>query len=118
MEIFIENERVKFTQGVQTFAIDYEGNQEELEWLASQLNTAFRNFMHETQIEMLNEYTEKTIKHFIKGGREKTDETSENGLHKHAVIKSVCQCSEPISQMTNNGMYCLRCENPVRQTVL
>lgn len=34
------------------------------------------------------------------------------------VIKSVCQCSEPINQMTNNGMYCLRCENPVRQTVL
>ena len=30
------------------------------------------------------------------------------------VIKSVCQCSEPINQMTNKGMYCLRCENPIR----
>lgn len=35
-----------------------------------------------------------------------------------AVIKSVCECDEPIQQMTNLGMYCLRCENPIKQTVL
>ena len=32
------------------------------------------------------------------------------------VSGSVCECSEPIPQMTNKGMYCLRCETPIKQT--
>lgn len=102
MEIFIENERVKFTQGVQTFAIDYEGNQEELEWMVSQLDAAFRNFMHEIKIETIKEYTEKSIQYLIKGGKEKPDSTSENGLHKHVVMQRselFCECS------TDHGRY-------------
>lgn len=65
MEIFIENNKVKFTQGVQTFTIDYEGNEEELKWISGQLDAAFKNFMHEVKIEAINEYTENTIQHLI-----------------------------------------------------
>lgn len=76
MEIFIENNKVQFTQGVQTFTIDYEGNEEELKWMAEQLNTAFKNFMHEIKTEAINEYTEKTMQQLIaaqstKGGSPK-----------------------------------------------
>lgn len=65
MEIFIENNQVKFTQGVQTFSVDYEGDEAELKWMAEQLDTCFKNFMHEVKIETINEYTEKTIQHLI-----------------------------------------------------
>ena len=101
MEIFIENERVKFTQGVQTFAIDYKGNQEELEWFANQLNAAFRNFMHEIQIETIKEYTEKSIQYLINGGKEKPDESSSNGLHKHIVNDS---------QFESYAAFCIECD--------
>lgn len=37
-------------------------------------------------------------------------------LNKHGVSGSVCECTEPIPQMTNKGMYCLRCETPIKQT--
>ena len=65
MEIFLENNKVKFRQGVQTFTIDYESNEEELKWMAEQLDTCFKNFMHEVKIETINEYTEKTIQNLI-----------------------------------------------------
>jgi len=65
MEIFIENKQVKFTQGVQTFSLSYEGNKKELKWMAEQLDTCFKNFMHEIKMETINEYTEKTIQHLI-----------------------------------------------------
>lgn len=75
MEIFIENKHVKFTQGVQTFSIDYEGDEVELKWMAEQLDTCFKNFMHEVKIETINEYTEKTIQNLIsnKGEERLTD---------------------------------------------
>lgn len=50
MEIFIENNKVKFTQGVQTFSLSYEGNKKELKWMAEQLDAAFKNLMHEVEI--------------------------------------------------------------------
>jgi predicted RNA-binding Zn-ribbon protein involved in translation (DUF1610 family) len=75
MEIFIENKQVKFTQGVQTFSLSYEGNKKELKWMAEQLDTCFKNFMHEVKIETINEYTEKTIQNLIsnKGEERLTD---------------------------------------------
>ena len=65
MEIFIKNNRVQFTQGPQTFSIDYEGNEDELKWVSEQLDTCFRNFIHEIKMEAINEYTEKTIQNLI-----------------------------------------------------
>ena len=65
MEIFIENNKVQFKQGVQTLTIDYEGDEEELKWMAEQLDTCFKKFMHEVKIETINEYTEKTIQNLI-----------------------------------------------------
>lgn len=50
MEIFIENKQVKFTQGVQTFSLSYEGSKKELKWMSEQLGTAFKNLMHEVEI--------------------------------------------------------------------
>lgn len=61
MEIFIKNNKVQFTQGCPTFGIDYEGDTEELKFVAEQLDTAFRNFIHEIKIQTINEITEKTI---------------------------------------------------------
>ena len=71
MEIFIENNKVQFTQGNQTFSLSYEGDKEELKWMAEQLDTCFKNFMHDIKMEAINEYTEKTIQHLIS---KKTDE--------------------------------------------
>lgn len=51
-------------------------------------------------------------------GEEPSHDAPVGGLSKHAVNISVCECDEPIQQMTNLGMYCLRCENPIKQTVL
>lgn len=59
MEIFIENKQVKFTQGVQTFSLSYEGNKKELKWMAEQLDTAFKNFMNEIKMETIAEYNQK-----------------------------------------------------------
>lgn len=70
MEIFIKNNRVQFTQGVQTFSLDYEGNEDELKWMAEQLDTCFKNFMHEVKIETINEYTENTIQNLISNKEE------------------------------------------------
>ena len=65
MEIFIENNKVKFMQGVQTFTIDYEGNEEELKWMAEQLDTCFKKFMHEIKMETINEMNSKMIQKLV-----------------------------------------------------
>jgi hypothetical protein len=85
---------VEFTHGVQTFTLDYHVTEkDEADWMKDRLTSCFSSAFGENWHE-------------------------NSGLTMHSVMKSVCQCSEPINQMTNNGMYCLRCENPVRQTVL
>lgn len=53
MKVFIENNKVKFTQGVQTFTIDYEGSEEELAWMTKQLKNCFKNFMKEIKMESI-----------------------------------------------------------------
>ena len=39
-------------------------------------------------------------------------------LNKSDVISSVCSCEEPAYQMTNHGIYCLKCQEPIKQTDL
>lgn len=39
-------------------------------------------------------------------------------LNKSDVISSVCTCEEPAYQMTNHGIYCLKCQEPMKQTDL
>ena len=53
MKVFIENNKVKFTQGVQTFTIDYDGNEEELNWMAEQLECCFIDFMSQIKANKL-----------------------------------------------------------------
>ena len=35
--------RVIFTQGVQTFTLDFEGNKKECQWMQARLNECFKN---------------------------------------------------------------------------
>jgi len=85
---------VQFTHGVQTFTLDYHvPTEEEAQWMKSMLAKCFTNAFGENW-------------------------NDERGLSKHAVIKSVCECSVPGITDYDHGKTCVKCLLPVKQTVL